>query len=350
MPGHAIKIGKQAIGDGHRPYLVAELSANHGGSLTRALASIEAAKAAGADAVKLQTYTADTITIDHDGSEFKIIGGPWDGRRLYDLYEEAHTPWEWHKDLFKKAREIGITIFSSPFDNSAVDLLESLDAPAYKIASFELVDLDLIRRVAATKKPTIMSTGMATVGEIVEAVQAFRGAGGIDMVLLHCISGYPTPPEESNLRRISRLAAKFDCPIGLSDHTLGTEVAIASVALGACLIEKHFTLSRGDGGLDAAFSLEPHEFVELALKSQTAYLALGSGSEERSASEKGNIPFRRSIYVVKDIAAGEPLTRENIRVIRPGHGLPPKYLSEVLGRRAKRNIDRGTKLSFDLIY
>lgn len=349
MPKRDFQIAGRTIGPAQPPYIVAELSANHGGSLAHALAVLEAAKSAGADAVKLQTYTADTITIDHDGPEFRIASGLWAGRTLYELYQEAYTPWEWHDALFTRGRELGLTVFSSPFDESAVELLEGLDAPAYKIASFELVDLPLIRRVAATAKPAIMSTGMASMEEIREALQAFRDAGGIDVLLLHCISGYPTPPEQSNLRRIQRLADELGCPVGLSDHTLGTEVAVAAVALGACLIEKHFTLRRSDGGPDAGFSLEPEEMAALARGARIAYSALGTGAEERSASETTNILFRRSIYAVRNIAAGELLTRDNVRIIRPGHGLAPKFLPDVLGKRARRDIARGTGLSFELI-
>ncbi len=344
-----VVIDKRSIGEGHPPYIVAELSANHGGSLDRALAVMEAAKSAGADAVKLQTYTADTITIDHDGPDFRITGGLWDGRRLYELYEEAHTPWHWHERLFAKGRELGITVFSTPFDNTAVDLLESLNAPAYKIASFELVDLPLIRRVAAAGKPTIMSTGMASPEEIGEAVDAYRGAGGRDLLLLHCVSGYPTPAAQSNLRSITRLAGEYDCPIGLSDHTLGVEVAIASVALGACLIEKHFTLRRDDGGPDAEFSLEPDEMAALVRGAKAAHAALGSGTSARAEVESGSKVFRRSIYVVRNIAAGETFCEQNIRIIRPGYGLAPKHLPEILGRKAKRALARGTRLTWDVI-
>jgi pseudaminic acid synthase len=344
-----VTIASRAIGAGQAPYVVAELSANHGGSLARALGLIEAAKAAGADAIKLQTYTADTITIDHDGPDFRIHGGLWDGRRLYELYEEAHTPWDWHAALFTKGRELGIPVFSTPFDGSAVEFLEGFDPPAYKIASFELLDLPLVRRVAATGKPVIMSTGMASPEEIAESVDAFRDAGGRDLILLHCVSGYPTPVDQSNLRRIPELTAQFGCPIGLSDHTLGIEVAIASVALGACLIEKHFTLRRADRGPDSAFSLEPNELRALVHGAKSAFVALGTGAPARADVEKGSMVFRRSIYAVRDIEAGEEFTSENIRVIRPGFGLPPKELPKLLGRRASRRIGRGTRLSWDLV-
>jgi N-acetylneuraminate synthase len=344
-----IFIAGRRIGGGEPPYIVAELSANHGGSLERALAVMEAAKAAGADAVKLQTYTPDTMTIDHDGPDFQIQGGLWEGRRLYELYQEAHTPWEWHPRLFAKGRELGLTIFSTPFDPSAVAFLEKLDVPAYKIASFELIDLPLIARVAETRKPVIMSTGMAEPEEIAQAVTTFRSGGGRDMVLLHCVSGYPTPPSQSNLRRIAALSHEFGCPVGLSDHTLGVEAAIAAVALGACLIEKHFTLRRSDGGPDAAFSLEPQELSQLISGARTAFAALGTGSAQRADAEKENLKFRRSLYVVADIAAGAPLTSTNIRSIRPGFGLAPNHLTDVLGRRARRALPRGTALSWDAV-
>jgi N-acetylneuraminate synthase len=344
-----IKISGRAIGAGQPPYVVAELSANHGGSLARALDVMSAAKLAGADAIKLQTYTADTITIDHDGPEFRIHGGLWDGRRLYELYEEAHTPWKWHEALFAKGRELGIPVFSTPFDNSAVDFLEGFDPPAYKIASFEMIDLPLVRRVAATGKPVIMSTGMASLEEIKESVEAFRAAGGRDLVLLHCVSGYPTPVEQSNLRRIPELAAEFKCPVGLSDHTLGVEVPIASVALGACLIEKHFTLDRKDGAVDSAFSLEPQQLHALVDGAKAAFEALGTGAPTRSEVEKASLAFRRSIYVVRDIGAGEPFTTENVRIIRPGYGLPPRELPNVIGRKARRALARGTALSWDAV-
>ena len=344
-----IKISGRAIGPGQPPYIVAELSANHGGSLPRALAVMEAAKAAGADAIKLQTYTADTITIDHDGPEFRIHGGLWDGRRLYELYEEAHTPWKWHEALFAKGRELGIPVFSTPFDGTAVDFLETLDPPAYKIASFEMIDLPLVRRVAATGKPVIMSTGMASVEEIRESVEAFRNAGGRDLILLHCVSGYPTPVEQSNLRRIPELAAEFNCPVGLSDHTLGVEVPKLAVALGACLIEKHFTLDRNDGAVDSAFSLEPEQLRALVDGAKAAFAALGTGSPTRAEVEKASLAFRRSIYVVRDIGAGESFTTENIRIIRPGYGLPPREFPNVVGRKARRALVRGTALSWDAV-
>ena len=349
MSSDAIKIDGRWVGAGHRPYIVAELSANHGGSLSRALEVMQAAKDAGADAIKLQTYTADTITIDCDRDEFVVHGGLWDGRKLYDLYEEAHTPWEWHDALFAKGRELGIPVFSTPFDATAVAFLKKFDPPAYKIASFEMIDLPLVRCVAATGKPVIMSTGMATPEEIAESVDAFRSAGGRELILLHCVSGYPTPAEQSNLRRIPELARQFGCAVGLSDHTLGTEVAVASVALGACLIEKHFTLRRADGGPDAAFSLEPDELRALVDGAKAAFAALGTGAASRSEVEKGSLAFRRSIYVVQDIGAGEPLTEKNVRIIRPGYGLAPRELPEVLGRKARRALARGTALSWDLV-
>src|SRR3974390_1531019 len=337
------------IGAGQPPYVVAELSANHGGSLDRALGVMEAAKAAGADAIKLQTYTADTITIDYDGPDFRIQGGLWDGRRLYELYEEAHTPWDWHAALFAKGRELGIPVFSTPFDVSAVDFLEGFDLPAYKIALFELIDLPLVRRIAATGKPVIMSPGMASPEEITESVETFRAAGGGSLVLLHCVSGYPTPVEQANLRRIPRLATEFGCPVGLSDHTLGIDVAIASVALGACLVEKHFTLRRADGGPDSSFSLEPNELRALVRGTKAVFDALGTGAPARAPVEKGSMAFRRSIYVVRDVGAGESFTADNVRIIRPGFGLAPRELPKILGRKARRALARGTALTWDAV-
>ncbi len=339
-----IKISGREIGPGHPPYLIAEMSGNHNGDLGRALSLIEAASRAGADAVKLQTYTADTITIDHDGPEFTIDSGLWAGRTLHELYDEAHTPWEWHPVLFARAAELGLTVFSSPFDDTAVDFLEGLGVPAYKIASFELLDLPLVRRVAATRKPLIVSSGMASEEEIGEALEAARLAGAKEIALLHCVSGYPTPASEANLNMITTLARRFAVPVGLSDHTLGIVVSTAAVALGACVIEKHFTLDRGDGGADAAFSLEPGELAELVASCRTAWEALGRGDFQRSPSEIENRKFRRSLYVIKDVAVGEVFTARNIRSIRPGFGLAPKYLPEILGKRATRKLARGTAL------
>jgi N-acetylneuraminate synthase len=342
-----VVIGGRRIGLWHPPYIVAELSANHGGSLDRALATIEAAKAAGADAIKLQTYTADTITIDHDGPDFRIQGGLWDGRQLYELYKEAHTPWEWHDALFAKGRELGITVFSTPFDDTAADLLEQLGAPAYKIASFEIIDLPLVAYVARKRKPMIISTGMANLKEIGEAVGTARDNGCVEVVLLHCVSSYPAPIEEANVRTVPDLGARFDCVSGLSDHTPGSAAAVAAIALGGSVIEKHFTLARSDGGPDAAFSMEPGELQALVADCRNAWRALGTVSYDLAASERGSMVFRRSLYVVADIAAGEELTRSNIRSIRPGHGMAPKHLSEVLGRRAARSIKRGEPLSWN---
>jgi len=342
----SIAINGRSIGPGHSPYVIAEMSGNHNGDLDRAFEIMVAARDAGADAIKLQTYTADTITLDHDGPDFKIEGGPWDGRTLHQLYEEAHTPWEWHEKLFEKGRDLGIALFSSPFDFSAVDFLEGLNCPAYKIASFEIVDLPLIARAAATGKPLILSTGMANREEIGEAVKAARDAGCRDLALLHCVSAYPAKPEEANLCTIGDLAESFDAVVGLSDHTPGMAVSVAAVALGACVIEKHLTLKRSDGGPDAGFSLEPSELSDLVKGCRTAFEALGQVNYTRTIGEEENAVFRRSLYVVRDIAAGEILSGDSIKSIRPGYGLAPKHYEAVLGRLAKHDILRGTPLGW----
>ena len=344
-----VKIDGREIGEGCKPYIVAEMSGNHNHDLGRALRIVDAAKTSGADAVKLQTYRADTITIDHHGDEFIVQGGLWDGRRLYDLYEEAHTPWEWHAPIFEHARRIGITVFSSPFDGTAVDFLEALGAPAYKIASPELIDLPLIRKVARTGKPIVMSTGAASFEEIDEAVQAARDAGATDLIVLHCTAAYPAPSEEANLATIRALAERFDVVAGLSDHTMGTTVSALAVGLGASFIEKHFTLARSDGGVDSAFSLEPHELAELVSTARFAQAAVGKPTYGPTISEAGVLRNRRSLYVVKPIAIGEVLTAENIRSIRPANGLKPKYFDSVIGRRAVRNLAFGEPLAFNMV-
>jgi N-acetylneuraminate synthase len=341
-----INIAGRPIGPGHEPYVICELSGNHNGSLERALNLLEAAAATGADAIKIQSYTADTITIDHDGPGFRVEGGLWDGRTLYDLYGEAQTPFEWHEPLFQRARELGVTLFSSPFDESAVDLLEELAAPAYKIASFEAVDLPLVAYAASKRKPMIISTGMANIDEIGEAVRTARENGCEEIVLLHCVSSYPAPDEQSNVRTVPDLAERFGVVSGLSDHTFGSAVAVASIALGGCVVEKHFTLRRADGGPDSAFSLEPDEFRTLVADCKRAWRSLGSATYDLQGCEQGSVTYRRSLYVVRDIAAGEELTRENVRSIRPGHGLPPKHLPEVLGRQAARDLKRGEPLDW----
>lgn len=343
-----ITINGRKIGPDYPPYIIAELSANHNGDINRAFAIMEEAKKAGADAIKLQTYTADTITLECDSEEFQIHGGLWDGKNLYQLYKEAQMPWEWHQPLFEKAKELGITIFSSPFDFTAVDLLEDLDAPAYKIASFELIDLPLIKRVAQTGKPMIMSTGMANAEEIAEAIATAQSNGCQELVVLHCVSGYPAPADQYNLRTIADMAERFDVLSGLSDHTIDNATAVAAVALGACLIEKHVTMDRNGGGADDSFSLEPHELAALCKDAKTAWSALGSINYTRTEAEKGNVKFRRSLYVVQDIKAGEKITTHNVRSIRPGFGLPPKYLEQVLGQTVKIDVFKGTPLSFEL--
>jgi len=337
------------IGPSHKPYIVAELSANHNGSLELALETIEKAKACGADAIKLQTYTADTMTIDCKLPDFQIESGPWAGNNLYDLYVEAQTPFEWHKAMFEKAKEIGLTCFSTPFDESAVDLLEEMGAPAYKIASFEAIDLPLIRYAAKTGKPLIISTGMATKEEIAEAVQAARDGGCQDLILLHCISGYPVPFEEANLQTIKALENEFDVHVGLSDHTLGTATSVASIPLGACFIEKHFILDRNLAGPDSHFSIEPEELVQLCEHTKFAHQAIGKVNFDKTETETGNLRFRRSIYVVKDIKKGDVLTEDNIRRIRPGFGLPPKHFEAVIGKSVNTDLKRGTALAWEHI-
>jgi pseudaminic acid synthase len=344
-----VTIAGRRIGPDQPPYVIAEMSGNHNGDIGRAFRILEAAKEAGADAVKLQTYRADTITIDHHGPEFIVEGGLWDGRRLYELYEEAHTPWEWHAPIFAKARELGITVFSAPFDPTAVDLLESLDAPAYKIASAEVIDLPLIRRVAATGKPIIISTGMATWPEIEEAVSAARSGGAREIVVLHCVSAYPTPPEEANLSTIPDLARRLGVSTGLSDHTMDTTVATVAVGLGADVIEKHVTLARADGGVDSAFSLEPHELARLVRDVRIARSAVGTPTYQPTKSEETGLKHRRSLYVVAEAKAGEVLTHENVRSIRPALGLLPKYLDRVIGRRATRDLKFGEPLTESMI-
>lgn len=344
-----MEINGRQIGFNHPPFVIAELSANHNGDFNQALRIIDAAKSVGADAVKIQTYTPDTITINCDKDDFIVKGGLWDGRTLYDLYEEAHTPWDWHKPLFDHARKIGITIFSSPFDISAVDLLVELNAPAFKIASFEVVDLPLIKYVASTGRPMIISTGMADAEEIDEAVQAARDGGCREFVLLHCVSGYPAPASDYNLATIPDMEKRWGVPVGLSDHTLDNTTAIASVALGASVIEKHFTLDRSAGGPDDSFSLEPSEFAALCKDAQTAWQAKGSVDYGRKSSEVGNVTFRRSLYVVNDIAKGEKISMSNVKSIRPGYGLPPKHFEAIVGKVVSREIKRGTPLTFDML-
>lgn len=329
------------------PYVIAELSANHNGKLETALRIVEEAAKAGADAVKLQTYRPDTITLNSDAEDFKIKGGLWDGRTLYELYEEAHMPWEWHKPIFDHARKLGIPVFSSPFDNSAVDLLEDLNAPAYKIASFEAVDLPLIRYVASTGKPMIISTGMADAEEIEEAINAAREGGCKELAILHCVSGYPAPAEDYNLRTIPDMMERFGLVTGLSDHTLDNTTAIASVVLGASIIEKHFTLDRNGGGPDDSFSLEPEDLTALCRDSKTAWRALGQVNYGRKSSEQGNAQFRRSLYFVRDMKAGEIVTSECVRSVRPGFGLPPKYLDTVIGSRLLQDVQKNTPVKAD---
>lgn len=349
MKNNFIDINGRKIGANYPPYIIAELSANHNGDINRALAILEMAKECGADAIKIQTYTQDTITIDCDKEDFKIKGGLWDDRTLYDLYSEAHMPWEWHKPLFKRAEELGITIFSSPFDFTAVDLLEELGAPAFKIASFEAIDIPLIEYVAKTGKPMIISTGMANEEEIQEAIDAARNAGCVELVILHCVSGYPAPSEDYNLATLRDISSRFGVLTGLSDHTIDNTTAITSVGLGACLIEKHVTLDRNGGGPDDSFSLEKADLFQLCRDSKTAWQALGHVNYERKESENGNMVFRRSLYVVQNINRGEKLSSQNIKSIRPGFGLAPKFYEFCLGKKVVCDVERGTPLSLDMI-
>ncbi|MYL23699.1 pseudaminic acid synthase [Halomonas alkaliantarctica] len=344
-----IQIAGREVGPFCPPYIIAELSANHNGSIETAKRIIEEAAKAGADAVKLQTYRPDTITLDCDNDEFKIKGGLWDGRTLYELYEEAHMPWEWHKPLFEHARKLDITIFSSPFDTTAVDLLEDLGAPAYKIASFEAIDVPLIEYVAKTGKPMIISTGMADVEEIQEAIDAAKAAGCQELAILHCVSGYPAAAEDYNLRTIPDMIQRHGLVTGLSDHTIDNITAITSVALGASLIEKHFTLDRNGGGPDDSFSLEPDELAALCRDAKTAWQALGQVDYGRKSSEKGNAQFRRSLYFVKDLKAGDTITEDAVRSVRPGYGLPPKMLKKLIGKKMIKSVERFTPVSLEKV-
>lgn len=349
MPNKTVTINGVKIGQGHKPYIVAELSANHNGDLDLALKTIEEAKACGADAIKLQTYSADTMTINCDKPDFQITEGPWAGNNLYELYQQAQTPFDWHEAMFNKARELGLTCFSTPFDETAVDLLESLDAPAYKVASFEMTDLPLIERVAKTGKPMIISTGMASFDEIKEAVSTAKNAGCEELIVLHCISGYPVPYEQSNLRTINALEREFDVVVGLSDHTLGTSTSVASIALGASFIEKHFILDRNMKGPDSHFSIEPNELRALCKDTHNAWLAMGKENFSQTPEEQQNQRFRRSIYITADIKAGDTISEENIRRIRPGFGLPPKHFNEVLGKKIKVSATKGTPLKWEML-
>ncbi|GJM70175.1 sialic acid synthase [Paenibacillus macerans] len=346
------QIGNRWVGKNHKPFVIAEMSGNHNHSLDRALAIVEAAAKAGADALKLQTYTADTMTLDiHDGDFF--IEDPnslWKGNSLYRLYQEAYTPWEWHEPIFKKCKKLGILAFSTPFDETAVDFLESLNVPAYKIASFENTDIQLIRKVAATGKPIIISTGMATIAELDETVRAAREAGAKNIVLLKCTSTYPASPEKTNILTIPHMEKLFNCQVGISDHTMGIGVSVASVALGATVIEKHFTLRRADGGVDSAFSLEPEEMSALVIESERAWQSLGRITYGAATEgEIQSLKHRRSLYISKDMKQGDIFTRENVKAIRPGMGLPTKYLEQLLGRRISRDASKGTPITWELI-
>jgi N-acetylneuraminate synthase len=346
-----VQIEKRSIGLAHAPFVIAEMSGNHNQSLSRALEIVEAAARAGAHALKLQTYTADTITLDIREGEFRIddANSLWNGRNLYDLYKLAYTPWEWHAPVMLRARELGMVCFSSPFDETAVDFLEGLGVPAYKIASPEIIHIPLIRKVAATGKPMIISTGMATLAEIDDAVRTARAAGCKDLVLLKCTSTYPASPADSNVLTVAHMRALFQCEIGLSDHTMGLGAAVAAVAHGATVVEKHFTLRRADGGVDSAFSLEPEELQALVVETERAWSSLGQITYGPTEAEKKSLPFRRSIYIAQDLNAGDMLTRENLRCVRPGLGLPPKYYDLLLGLRVGRSVKKGTPMSWELL-
>lgn len=347
----AFSIAHRAIGRDAPPFVIAEMSGNHNQSLDRALAIVDAAAEAGAHALKIQTYTADTMTLDSDQGAF-VINDPnslWAGKSLHKLYDEAHTPWEWHAPIFERARLHGLIPFSTPFDETAVDFLETLDVPCYKVASFEMTDLPLVRKIAATGKPMIVSTGMANAAEIDETVRTARAAGCRDLVLLKCTSTYPATPTNTNLLTIPNLRDWSGCEVGLSDHTMGIGAAVAAVVLGASVIEKHFTLARADGGVDSAFSLEPAELKALVVETERAWQALGQVSYGASEAEQKSLAFRRSLYVVKDIARGDRFTADNVRAIRPGFGLPPKYLELILGKTASRDLAKGTPLSCDIL-
>jgi len=343
----SITINKRPIGPGYPPYIIAELSANHNGSLDRALKTIEEAHRCGASAIKLQTYTADTMTIDCDSPDFMIKGGLWDGFKLYELYKWAQTPFEWHLAMFEHARRLGITVFSTPFDETAVDLLEKMGTPAYKIASFENTDLPLIKYIAKTGKPIILSTGMASEDEIAEAVDTARSFGCKELVLLHCISSYPAPLNQANIKQVTELGRRFNVVPGLSDHTLGTTASVAAIAIGACVIEKHFTLSRADKGPDSEFSLEPQELMRLCQETHDAWQALGQIGYERQPAEAASKVFRRSVYFIRDLPAGSIVTTEDIRRIRPGMGLAPKHYDALIGKRLRVAVQRGTPTSWD---
>jgi len=349
MTDNFITINGTKIGPDFKPYVIAELSANHNGSIEKALKSIEVAAKCGVDAIKIQSYTPDTMTIDCDKEDFQVHGGLWDGYKVYDLYQRAQTPFEWHKQLFDKAKEVGVTLFSTPFDETAVELLESLNTPAYKLASFEITDLPLIKCIAQTGKPLIISTGMANLAEITDAITTARENGCKELVVLHCISAYPAPIEQANLATIADISKRFNVISGLSDHTLGTVASVASVTLGASLIEKHFTLDRNDKGPDSEFSLEPNDLMRLVQETREAHQAMGIAGYERKPVEEASMKFRRSLYFVKDIKLGEIITEQHISRVRPGFGLAPKYYHQLLGKKAAENITRGTATTWELI-